>query len=98
MSRFSRALLIVIALAAPAFGERAAMADDRHEIAVGTSLQATSNVTLHKAEIAKGSRVNVTKLIERGGRIDGVSVALADGHVVKITLSQVHTFFRVVQD
>lgn len=94
-------LLLAIALtAAPVAGvmvaEGAAYAEDR-EIAVGTELQATSDVTLHKAEIAKGSKVNVTKVMRRGQRIDGVSVALADGHVVKMTLAQVRAFFRVLQ-
>lgn len=104
MQRLPRLLLTVAlaALAAPAastvIGEGVACADDRHEIAVGTALQATSDVTLHRAEIAKGSRVNVTKLLIRAGRLDGVSVALADGHVVKVTLAQLHSFFRVVHD
>ena len=35
---------------------------DEAPIAVGTELMATSDVTLHTAEIAKGSRVSVTKL------------------------------------
>ena len=96
-----RSLLVAIALTAvPAAGvvltPAAACANER-EIAVGTELQATSDVTLHKAEIAKGSRVSVTKVSKHDGRIDGVSVALADGHVVKMTLNQVQTFFRVVE-
>lgn len=98
-------LLLTVALAicaAPmtsvALGKSVALADDEAELAIGTELQATSDVTLHQAEISKGSRVNVTKLLVRAGRVDGVSVALADGHIVKMTLGQVHTFFRVVHD
>jgi prepilin-type processing-associated H-X9-DG protein len=80
---------------APAVG--VALADER-PIGVGTELMATSDVTLHQAEIAKGSRVSVTKLSESGGRVESVNVALADGHVVKVTIAQVHTFFRVVEE
>jgi hypothetical protein len=102
MRRLPRALLVaLLAVAAPVatlLSEPTAAAEDRREIAVGTELQATSNVTLHRAEIREGSRVSVTKLLVRGGRLDGVAVALADGHVVRITLSQMHTFFRVVHD
>jgi hypothetical protein len=92
-------LLLAVALAAVPAGavvaeESVACADER-PIEVGTELQATTDVTLHQAEIAKGSRVSVTKLLVNGGRLDGLSVALADGHVVKVTMSQVHTYFRV---
>jgi hypothetical protein len=96
-------LAVLVAVAAvPAVdalgGVREAQAAAEERIDVGTQLMATSDVTLHKAEIAKGSRVSVTKLSKSGGRLDGVSVALADGHVVKVTMAQVHTFFRVVPD
>jgi hypothetical protein len=95
------ALFVAVAVG-PAFpvsggmlGYGEARADER-PIDVGTELMATSDVTLHKAQISKGSRVNVTKLSRNGEHVDAVSVALADGHVVKMTLAQVHTFFRVV--
>lgn len=95
-------LAVALAVLAPAVGtvvnEGVARADGGADIAVGTSLQATSDVTLHRAEIAKGSRVNVTKLLVRAGRLHGVSVALADGHVVKVSLTQLHSFFRIVRD
>lgn len=92
-----RLLLALSLTLAPAamITERPAFAEAR-EIAVGTELQATSDVTLHRAEIAKGSKVAVTRVLKRAGRVDGVSVALADGHVVKMTLAQVRAFFRVV--
>jgi len=72
-----------------------ALADER-PLEVGTELMATSDVTLHKAEIAKGSRVSVTQLSQRAGHVESVSVELADGHVVKVPIAQVRTFFRVV--
>jgi prepilin-type processing-associated H-X9-DG protein len=97
------ALAVLLALAAvPAAGlagaGSVALANEDRSISVGTELMATSDVTLHKAEIAKGSRVSVTKLNRTGGQIDAVNVALADGHVVKVTMAQVHTYFRVVTD
>jgi hypothetical protein len=95
--------LALIALAVPAsivaeasLGSAVAFADEA-EIAVGTELVATADVSLHKAEIAKGSRVSVTKLMLRDGRVDGVDVALADGHVVKVTMSTVRSYFRVAE-
>jgi hypothetical protein len=81
----------VATLARPAV----ALADER-PIEVGTELMATSDVTLHKAEIAKGSRVSVTQLSRRAGLVESVNVELADGHVVKVSIAQVHTFFSVV--
>jgi hypothetical protein len=78
--------------------EPIAAADEGPEIAVGTALEATEDVTLHKATIAKGSRVNVTKVIVRSGRLEGVAAALADGHVVKIGVTQLHASFRVAKD
>jgi hypothetical protein len=67
-------------------------------IEVGTELMATADVQLHSAEIAKGSRVSVTKVSRSGDKVQSVSVALADGHVVKVTMAQVHTYFQVVTD
>jgi prepilin-type processing-associated H-X9-DG protein len=95
-------LALLLALAAVPAGEAllgagvAQAAED--PIAVGTELMATADVTLHKAEIAKGSKVSVTKLSRTGGQVDAVNVALADGHVVKVTMAQVHTYFRVVTE
>ena len=101
LPRLVLAVLVAVA-AVPAVdalgGVSEAQAATEERIDVGTQLQATSDVTLHKAEIAKGSRVSVTKLSKSGGRLEGMSVALADGHVVKVTMAQVHTFFRVVAD
>lgn len=65
---------------------------------MGTELQAIVDVTLHRAEIAKGSRVNVTRVVERDGHVDAVDVALADGHVVKLSAAIVHASFRLVSD
>lgn len=95
-------LTLLLAIAAPAVAttsaESSAWADEGPEIDVGTALEATADVTLHKATVAKGSRVSVTKLLVRSGRLEGVSAALADGHVVKISMAQLHTSFRVAKD
>ena len=97
--RFALAVLLALAAvpAASVMSARPALAAEE-PIAVGTELMATSDVTLHQAEIAKGSRVSVTKLSHNGSQVDAVSVALADGHVVKVTMAQVHTFFRIVAE
>lgn len=96
------ALVVLLAVAAaPAVDtlrDHQALADEEQPIGVGTELMATTDVTLHTAEIAKGSRVSVTKLSRNAGQLDAVNVALADGHVVKVTMAQVHTFFRVVTE
>jgi ABC-type amino acid transport substrate-binding protein len=78
--------------------ERIALAEEERAIAVGTELVAVTDVTLHQAEISKGSRVSVTKVELRDGKLDGVSVALADGHVVKLPMTTVHTYFQVADD
>lgn len=76
-------------------GNNAALAAEENDLEVGTELVATADVALHKAEIAKGSRVSVTKLLHSRGRLDGVDVALADGHVVKVTMGTVRTYFEI---
>lgn len=76
-------------------GDNAALAADENDLVVGTELVATADIALHKAEIAKGSHVSVTKLLLSRGQLDGVDVALADGHVVKVTLGTVRTYFQV---
>jgi hypothetical protein len=68
------------------------------DVAVGAELLAIRDVTLHRAEIARGSRVSVTGVIQHDGHIDAVEVALADGHVVKLSAALVHASFRVVGD
>jgi len=96
-----RVLLAVLlaAVAVPALdatlGNNAALAAEENDLTVGTELVATADVALHKAEIAKGSHVSVTKLLLSRGHLDGVDVVLADGHVVKVTLSTVRTYFQV---
>jgi hypothetical protein len=98
-----RVLLAVVlaTVAVPALdatlGYNAALAAEEHDLMVGTELVATADIALHKADIAKGSRVSVTKLLLRRGRLDGVDVALADGHVVKMTLGTVRTYFQIAQ-
>lgn len=90
-------LLATVAVPAldAALGDNAALAAEENDLAVGTELVATADVALHKADIAKGSHVSVTKLLLSRGRLDGVDVALADGHVVKVTLGTVRTYFQV---
>jgi hypothetical protein len=95
VARIALALPVVI-VAEASLDSRPAFADES-EIAVGTELVATADVSLHHAEIAKGSRVSVTKLVIRQGRVDGLDVALADGHVVKVTMSTVRSYFRVAE-
>lgn len=96
------AVLALAALAPPmidaALGDNIARAEEDDALAVGTELMATADVTLHKAEIMRGSKVSVTKLYVHDGKLDGVNVALADGHVVKMPLAAVRSYFRVVND
>jgi hypothetical protein len=98
--RLAFAVLLAVAAvpAADVLGGGGEARAEERSLDVGTELMATSDVTLHQAEIAKGSRVSVTKLGRSGGQVESVSVALADGHVVKMTMTQVHTFFRVVDE
>ena len=101
MPKLPRVLLaaLLATMAAPAMdamlGHNAALAAEEHDLVVGTELVATADVALHKADIAKGSHVSVTKLLLSRGQLDGVNVALADGHVVKVTLGTVRTYFQV---
>jgi hypothetical protein len=78
-------------------GNNAAQAAEETDLAIGTELVATADVALHKAEIAKGSRVSITKLLLSRGHLDGVDVVLADGHVVKVTLGTVRSYFQIAQ-
>ena len=79
-------------------GFQARVAEARAALKVSKAVADVQQSALHRAEIAKGSRVSVTKLARNAGRLEGLSVALADGHVVKVTMAQVHTFFRVVSE
>jgi len=68
------------------------------QIAVGTELVATSDVTLRRAVIVKGSRVSVTKLSRRGGHLASVDVELPDGYVLqRVAITTVRAFFRVAE-
>ena len=96
MLRLQR-IAAAIALALLATGITEARAEE-DAISIGTELMATSDVTLHRAEIARGSKVSVTKLNLREGKLDSVNVALADGHVVKMPLVAVRSYFRVVTE
>lgn len=101
-SRIAVALALAV-LAAPmveaAIGQNQALAAEADDdLAVGTELLATSDFSVHRAEIAKGSRVSVTKRIVREGKLDGVNVALPDGHVVMMPIGAVRSYLRVVSE
>ena len=101
--------LFSVAIAIEALGllpASSALADARDapeqvasDLDVGTELVALVDVRLHRAEIGKGSKVIVTKLIETEGRVSGVDIALADGHVVpRVGIATIRTSFRVAED
>ena len=90
------ALVATPMIDAATFGNEARAEEDT--LAVGTELMAVSDLTLHQAEIVKGSKVSVTKLNLREGKLDSVNVALADGHVVKMPVAAVRSYFRVVTE
>jgi hypothetical protein len=85
--------LFAALLAAPSL----ARAEDDAAIAPGTELEAVESVTLHQAEIAKGSKVSVTDVVKHAGKVDGVSIDIGDGHIVKVGLATVRNFFRVAR-
>lgn len=87
---------VAVPLVTAAPGVRWAQADE--EVTVGSALQAITDVTLHQADIAKGSRVSVTEVARRNGHIDVVSVALTDGHVVRVPVAVMLAAFRVVHE
>jgi hypothetical protein len=69
------------------------------DVDVGTELVAITDVRLHNAEIAKGSRVSVRKLDRRAGRVAALDVELADGHIVpKVQIRTIRTKFRVASN
>jgi hypothetical protein len=73
--------------------------DDPNIVAVGTALVAVNDVTLRDAAISKGARVNVTKVVERQGRIAALDVELPDGHVVKrVPIDTIRASFAVAAD
>lgn len=67
-------------------------------ISVGDHLEALSDVSLQRAEIRKGSRVHVTRVVQNQGSTV-IDVELPDGHIVKnLSMSQLRSSFRVVTD
>jgi len=82
----------------PLLSSHEAMADERSgEIAVGTELQATEDVQVSRAEIAKGSKVSITKVVVRQGDPTSVDIALADGQVIKkVGIGTIRAYFRVL--
>src|SRR5262252_471912 len=89
------AALAFVALPAAEIASPTPARAETPDIRVGTELVALTNATLGKAEILKGSKVVVTKLLGGAGKVEGVAVALADGHVVKVALATVRSLFRI---
>jgi len=57
------------------------------------------DIRLARADISKGAKVSISKLLVRQGRIASVDVVLADGHVVKkVALTTIRDFFRIISD
>jgi hypothetical protein len=68
-------------------------------LTVGTELMAMDDIRLARADIAKGAKVSITKLLVRKGSVASVDVALADGHVVKkVALTTIRDFFKIVSE
>jgi hypothetical protein len=68
-------------------------------LTVGTELMAMDDIRLARAEVAKGAKVSISKLLVRQGRIASVDVVLADGYVIKkVALGTIRDFFRIVGD
>ncbi|WP_437798700.1 hypothetical protein [Sorangium sp. So ce693] len=67
-------------------------------IAVGVQLEALSDVKVARAEVARGSRVSVARLIERQGQLTAVDVELADGHIARVAMATVRKSFRVLSE
>jgi hypothetical protein len=68
-------------------------------ITVGAELMAMDDIRLARAEIAKGAKVSVAKILRRQGQLASVDVVLADGHVIKkVALTTIRDFFRIVSD
>ncbi len=67
-------------------------------IAVGVQLEALADVKVARAEVARGSRVSVARLIERQGRLTALDVELADGHIARVAMATVRASFRVLSE
>jgi hypothetical protein len=67
-------------------------------IAVGVQLEALADVKVARAELARGSRVSVARLIERQGQLTAVDVELADGHIARVAMATVRKSFRVLPE
>lgn len=87
----------VLSVPAGAMIEEHVALADVNDVKVGMQLEALSDVRLTEAAIAKGSKVSVTKLVQHQGHVDSVAVELADGHVVKVGLPTVRSYFRAVE-
>jgi hypothetical protein len=84
----------------PVVGQKEAAAETSsflEALTVGTELMAMDDIRLARAEVAKGAKVSISKLLVRQGRIASVDVVLADGYVIKkVALGTIRDFFRIV--
>lgn len=73
--------------------------DAQPELSAGTKLVATGDVKVRRVQIAKGSRLLVTNVARRAGRIASVDVELPDGYVLRsVGIRTILALFRVVSD
>ncbi|WP_437761737.1 hypothetical protein WMF27_03155 [Sorangium sp. So ce281] len=95
------AVVAALAVIVPAGAARASEetpAKVANGLAVGAQLEALADVKVARAEVARGSRVSVARLIERQGQLTAVDVELADGHVARVAMATVRTSFRVLSE
>lgn len=96
LGRLARLVAAAIAVAVVAPSAEARTPDD---LDVGTELTAVADVALHRASIAKGSKVAVRRVGVDRGAVANVDLELADGHVVqRVGIRTVRAFFRVVEE
>ncbi|HTN91015.1 MAG TPA: hypothetical protein VL242_45395 [Sorangium sp.] len=92
------AALAVVVPGGAAGASEEAPAEMSTGIAVGAQLEAVADVKVARAEVARGSRVSVARLIERQGQLTAVDVELADGHIARVAMATVRTSFRVLPE
>ncbi|WP_437835360.1 hypothetical protein [Sorangium sp. So ce1153] len=92
------AALAVVVPGGAAGASEEAPAEMSTGIAVGAQLEAVADVKVARAEVARGSRVSVARLIERQGQLTAVDVELADGHIARVAMATVRTSFRVLSE
>jgi len=92
-------LLVAAAPDAHAETKEPAASEPAREINVGTTLVALEDVSLQRASLSKGARVQVTKIATEKGRVTSVDVELADGHVIKrVSIDTISKAFAVADE